>query len=99
MLEHLTETVRSKTTGDGALDASIKFALKDEGCIVLDATKSPTEAHNEDVETDCTIHMSADDFRQLLEGELDPTTAFMMGRLTVDGDMAVAMKLGEIMKR
>ena len=30
-------------------------------------------------------------------GELDPTTAFMMGKLKVTGDMGVAMKLAAVL--
>ncbi|MGB0539215.1 MAG: SCP2 sterol-binding domain-containing protein, partial [Paracoccaceae bacterium] len=30
----------------------------------------------------------------ILAGDLDPASAFMSGRLTVDGDMGVAMQLG-----
>ena len=37
--------------------------------------------------------MSLDTLARLLLRELEPTTAFMMGKLRVDGDMGVAMKL------
>ena len=33
----------------------------------------------------------------MLDGDLDPTAAFMSGRLKVDGDMGLAMKLGSIL--
>ena len=32
-----------------------------------------------------------------LDGELDPTGAFMSGRLTVAGDMGLAMRLGTLL--
>ena len=34
-----------------------------------------------------------DTFRDILQGELDPTVAFASGRLKVDGDIGVAMRL------
>jgi len=33
-------------------------------------------------------------FRAILEGEMNPTSAFMTGKLTVDGSMGLAMQLG-----
>ena len=33
----------------------------------------------------------------MLDGDVNPTTAFMSGRLKVDGDMGLAMKLGSIL--
>lgn len=33
-------------------------------------------------------------FRAILDGEMNPTMAFMTGKLTVDGSMGLAMKLG-----
>ena len=34
---------------------------------------------------------------QILSGDLNPTAAFMGGKLTVDGDMGTAMKLGSVL--
>ena len=99
MIDALTERVREKASGDASLGACIKFDLKDEGVIVLDAKSNPTDVHNNDVEADCTITMSPEDFEQMLDGSLDATTAFMMGRIQVKGDMAAAMKLSDMMKR
>ena len=39
------------------------------------------------------ISMSAEDFASLLEGKLNPTSAFMAGKVKVKGDMSLAMKL------
>ena len=33
----------------------------------------------------------------MLDGDINPTAAFMSGRLKVDGDMGLAMKLGSIL--
>ena len=49
---------------------------------------------NADDAADVTLTADADVFQQILEGDLDPTSAFMTGRLSVDGDMGMAMQLG-----
>jgi putative sterol carrier protein len=34
----------------------------------------------------------------MAQGDLDPTVAFMSGKLKVEGDMGVAMKLGSVLR-
>ena len=36
----------------------------------------------------------AETFKGILDGDVNPTSAFMTGKLSVDGDMGQAMKLG-----
>ncbi len=74
----------------GGFDGSAMFVIEDEGTIVVD----DQGARAGDVPTDVTLTADAETFRQILAGDLDPTAAFMQGRLKVDGDMAAAMKLG-----
>lgn len=45
----------------------------------------------------CTVTMSADDFMALVGGKLNPTTAFMTGKLKIKGDMGLAMKLQSVL--
>ena len=37
--------------------------------------------------------MAAEDFLKLAEGKLNPTSAFMSGKLKIKGDMSLALKL------
>ena len=46
---------------------------------------------NEDAS--CTVTVSKADFGELMKGELNPMTAVMTGKIRIDGDMSVAMKL------
>lgn len=78
---------------DGGFDGSAKFVIEDEGTVVMDGAG----ARAADEETDVTMHADADTFREILDGELNPTTAFMSGRLKIDGDMGTAMKLAAVL--
>jgi putative sterol carrier protein len=40
--------------------------------------------------------MSAADMAAIAAGALDPTTAFMTGRLQIEGDIMLAMKIAEV---
>jgi len=96
-LDSLTEQIRTRVGEDSGLGATVKFAFDDGGVIFLDGKSSPNSVSNEDQDADCTIRISQGDFTDMLAGELDPTTAFMMGKLKVDGDMSVAMKLSSVL--
>lgn len=45
---------------------------------------------------DVTITVSDGDFERLVDGELNPMTAYMTGKLKVNGDMGAAMKLQKL---
>ena len=40
-----------------------------------------------------TVTCSAEDFRAIADGDLNGVSAFMAGKLKIDGDMSLAMKL------
>jgi putative sterol carrier protein len=79
--------------GDEGFDGSAKFVIEGEGGIVLDASG----ARAADDETDVTLSADTETFQAILSGDLDPTAAFMSGRLSVEGDMGMAMKLGSVL--
>jgi putative sterol carrier protein len=70
-----------------------KFIIPGEGSIIAD----PDGVRAGDGEADVTLTASAEVFRAMLEGEMNPTMAFMTGKLTVDGNMGLAMQLGAAM--
>ena len=43
---------------------------------------------------DVTLTASAETFQSIVSGDLNPTAAFMTGKLSIDGDMGAAMRLG-----
>jgi len=87
------EALNEKLGGNG-FDGIAKFEIEDEGAIVIDEGG----ARASDDAADFTLSASADTFQDILAGNLDATSAFMTGRLKLDGDMGLAMRLGSVLR-
>ena len=87
-IDTAVEQLSSKVAG--GFDGVAKFVIKGEGAIMLDGQG----VRAGDEEADVTLTASADTFQAILEGDMNPTMAFMTGKLSVDGSMGMAMKLG-----
>lgn len=70
--------------------STAKFVIEGEGAIVVDAEG----VRAGDDEAEVTLIADADTFKGILEGEVNPTMAFMTGKLKIDGSMGLAMQLG-----
>lgn len=97
-LEEITEGMRDKVGDESGLEATLKFDFGDDGVIYLDGASTPNTVTNEDKDADCTMKISKDNFLAMVNGDLDGTTAFMMGKLKIEGNMGVAMKLQSVLK-
>jgi len=92
LLEKAASELAAKLAGSD-FDGSAKFELAGLGAIVLDADG----ARVSDDDADVTLSADADTFQDILSGEINPTSAFMTGKLTIDGDMGQAMKLAAVL--
>lgn len=97
-LQQITEGMRERVGEDCGLGAKVKWDFGDDGIVLLDAAQVPNVVSNEDGDADCTLKISMADFIAMTQGELDGTTAFMMGKLKIDGDMSIAMKLQSVLR-
>ena len=95
MSDVVTEAVaalNAKMDGEG-FDGTAKFVIEGEGSIIIDQSG----ARASDEEADVTLTASTETFKAILDGEQNPTTAFMTGKLSVDGNMGLALKLSSVL--
>lgn len=92
VIQQGVEALNKKLEGEG-FDGLAKFVIEDEGEIVLDSEG----ARAADDDADVTLTASAETFSGMMEGNVNPTMAFMSGQLKIDGDMALAMKLAAVL--
>ncbi|HWK12944.1 MAG TPA: SCP2 sterol-binding domain-containing protein [Rhizobiaceae bacterium] len=91
-LQEIADKIAAKA-GSADFSRSVKFDLGGDGVIVIDGAKVSTQ----NADADCTIKLSKDDLESLMSGDLNPTMAFMQGKLKVEGDMSVAMQLSQVL--
>ena len=91
------EAIQNKLTellgGGSGLDGSLKMNFGDDGVVRIEGTEVTTD----DTDTDATITITLEDAVAMMEGDLNPTMAFMQGKLSVDGNMGMAMKLSNLL--
>ncbi len=88
ILTHAVDALSARLS-DG-FDGTAKFEIEGEGTIMVDENGVRVG----DEEADVTMTASAETFQGIIEGDVNPTTAFMSGKLKIDGNMGLAMKLG-----
>jgi len=69
----------------------------DQGAVMLDGAAG--QVSGDDGAADTTIRVGWDDWQQLAAGQMDGMTAFMMGKLKVEGDMSNAMQLQGVLSK
>lgn len=98
-LEATTENVTKMAMAADALGSSIKFVFNGgEGAVLINGNGEENVVSNDDAEAeaDCTINVDKADLDGMISGDLNPMAAFMSGKLKIEGDMGVAMKLSSL---
>ena len=81
------------TKDTSGYSGSAKFVINGEGSVMMDASG----VREGDEEADVTLRADLDVFRAIFEGDMNPTMAFMSGKLKIDGSMGKAMALASVL--
>lgn len=95
-LDKAVEALSAKLA-DADLGGMVKFEIDGEGAVMVDGSQTPPSIQAGDGDADVTIGADAGVFEEMLAGDLDPTSAYMSGRLRIDGDMGMAMRLAQLL--
>jgi putative sterol carrier protein len=83
----------AKTAG---MNNSYVFDIEGSGVWKVDVADGTVKVSEGETDGDVTIHASKETFTAIASGEQSPTTAYMTGKIKVDGDMGAAMKLQKL---
>ncbi len=92
ILEQAQKLLKEKFA-NSSMDETVKFVIDGAGSLFA----KDGEVSQSDEDADVTLTAPADVFQDILSGDLDGASAFMSGKLKVDGDMGLAMKLSSIL--
>jgi putative sterol carrier protein len=95
-LATITAGMKERAEAKPPLGKTVKFDFGSDGKIHIDGNNG-NAVTNEDGPADCTLKLTMSDFADMVEGRLNAMNAFMGGKLKVEGDMSVAMKLQTIL--
>ena len=76
---------------------TVKLDFGDDGTIMLDGVGNTVT--EDDGAADTTIKIAWADWQAMTDGQLDGMTAFMTGKLKVEGDMSNAMQLQGVLSK
>lgn len=93
VIENAVAEMNAKLANGNELTKTVKFVIEDEGAFVVDADG----ARVSDEESDLTVTASAETFEGMQDGSVNATAAYMTGKVKIDGDLGLAMKLGSIL--
>ncbi len=96
-INRLLEGIQKKAGSVAPLGNSLKFNFTNDQQIFIDGSGDQNEVSLENKDADCTVDVSLEDFMALTKGELNPMNAMMQGKIKINGDMQVAMKLQQIL--
>ncbi len=82
-----------KTAG---MNNSYLFDVEGAGKWKVDVSDGNVTVTEGEADADVTIRTSEETFEAIASGEQNPTTAYMSGKLKVDGDMGAALKLQKL---
>ena len=92
-LQEITTRMKERASSKSSFGNTVKFAT-DQGVVYIDGNANPPVVSNDDKGADCTVKMDFGDFADLIGGKLDGMTAFMTGKLQLDGDLMLAQRIG-----
>ncbi len=88
---------RANGSHSAELDASYVFVIDNAGTWTVNVDGGHVSVREGDHGGECTFKTSEKTFRRIVDGEQNPLTAYMTGKLKVSGDVGAAMKLKDLL--
>ena len=101
IFEKVEKKIFEKSGELSELRAIYKFELNgpNGGTWIVDLREESLGVRETDEEAQCTFKGSDENFINLFTGKLKPERALLTGKIKMSGDIGLAMKLGQLLKK
>jgi putative sterol carrier protein len=94
------EQLAARTAGGSdrtrGLTATYRFDVEGAGSWRVEVDDGAVSVSESDADADCVIAVSEDTLLGIVSGRQSPTGALLMGRIRLEGDAALAMRLRDL---
>ena len=90
-LEERIDPARTRGT-----NASYRFDVDGVGIWRVEVNDGEVDVRESDAPADCVIRAREEVFLRIVRGEQDPLMAYMLGKVKVEGDVALARRLRDL---
>jgi len=94
LTDYISRLENALKSEDGP-SGTVRMDIDDLGSIYIDGSSVSEKKES----ADCILKTSHEDYEKIFSGKLDPAMAFSMGKLQINGNMALALTLPPLMAR
>jgi putative sterol carrier protein len=80
-----------------SLTASYRFDLEEAGSFHVSAEEGRIVVRENEAPADCVVRTSEKVFLEIVRGERNPATAYLTGKVRVDGDVGLLVALRDLL--
>ncbi len=95
--EEVVQAIQERVAKAQDLRGTVKFVLDGTQAVHVDANQQPPVLTTEDKPADCTIRIASDTFSEILQGKASAMTAFLFGKIKVEGNTGLAMAISRLL--
>ena len=96
MIEELTEKVSKAVIKHQPFGFNVRFDVDDGHNIYVHGKNEPITVNNDSNSADTVFKVSSNDLSSMVDGDMSPMSAYITGKMKIEGDMSKAMKLSSI---
>ena len=95
----VTDSISERLKSKPAFGHKVKLVLTDVGTVFVDGTAGSNTVSNDDQDADLVLETTFAVMQDIDQGQMDAFTAYMQGKLSIEGDQSIAVAFGTLLER